>query len=257
VSTTERIYALLVAANPIPDPDTQSDPVAETRPHLRLVDPRRTVMQTQHQPQHTSPTESKQPRRLRPAWIYAVAAFILVAAVGATAWMLQSDSDEGPAVASPVATTPDAAVAAATPATEIPAEIPDYFVMPLPSDYEALVTREGSNISGARQHFDVRVGFEIPADDLEAVVAMYEDWFKAEGIDPDTQRFSTTQGTTVTIKQGWPPGSTLADAGAGTVTMSTTSTGDETATVELAMFTYVISDNEYQQWRIDTGLIDE
>lgn len=94
MSTTEQIYALLVAANPVPDAEASPEPVAQTRPHLYVVDPRRTVMQTQHQPQQKKTTEVSPPRRTRHAWLYAAAAFILVVVVGATAWMLQPDSDE-------------------------------------------------------------------------------------------------------------------------------------------------------------------
>ena len=90
MSTTEQIYALLVAANPVPDPKVSPEPVAQTRPHLYVVEPRRTVMQTQDQPQQMKTTEVPPPRRTRHAWLYAAAAFILVAVIGATAWLLNS-----------------------------------------------------------------------------------------------------------------------------------------------------------------------
>lgn len=110
MSTTEQIYALLVAANPVPDTETQPEPVAQTQPHLHLVDPRRSVMQTQHQPQRKESTEEIPPQRTRPGWIWAAAAFVMVVIVGASVLMLRSDSGEGPVAAG----DPDQPTAATT-----------------------------------------------------------------------------------------------------------------------------------------------
>ena len=265
MSSTEQIYALLVAANPAPDPEASPEPVAQTRPHLYVVDPRRTVMQTQHQPRQKKTTEVPPLRRTRHAWFSAAAAFILVAVIGATAWMLQPGSDGAPiASADPAApTTPAIAVVATTMveipddlfATELPAEMSTVFPMPVPTDHEALTMRGGSNIPGARPSRDIVAGFEIPEGDLESVIAMYEDWYVSQGLDPNTQRFSSEYGTTVSMKSDWPPGA----SGSGSMAVAITSVPDRTATVELKGFWFLISDEEYQEWRtwaIEEGILE-
>ena len=218
-------------------------------------------MQTQDQPQQMKTTEVPPPRRTRHAWLYAAAAFILVAVIGATAWMLQPDNDEAPIA--PADTTSPAIVAVATTmveipddlfAAELPAEISTVFPMPVPTDHEALTMRGGSNISGARPSRDIVAGFEIPAGDLESVIAMYEDWYVSQGLDPNTQRFSSEYGTTVSMKSDWPPGT----FGSGSMAVAITSVPDRTATVELMGFWFLISDDEYQEWRtwaIEEGIL--
>ena len=261
MSSTERIYALLVAANPVPDPEVSPESVARTRPHLYVVEPRRTVMQTQHQPQQTKATKVPPPRRPRHAWLYAAAAFILVAVIGATAWMLQPDNDEAPIA--PADTTTPAIVTVATTMVEIPddlfaaglpAGMPTVFPMPVPASHEALTMRGGSNISGAREHREIVVGFEIPEEDLESVVAMYEGWYVSQELDPDTQRFSSEYGTTISMKHNWPPGT----YGSGSAAAAITSLPDKATTVELKVFWFLISDDEYQEWRtwaIEEGIL--
>jgi len=262
VSTTEQIYALLVAANPVPDPEVSPEPVAQTRPHLYVVDPRRTVMQTQHQPQQETPTDATVPRRTRHAWLYAAAAVVLVAVIGSTAWMLQPDSDEGPSVADDL-TTPTIVTVASTMvetptdlfAAGLPAEIPAEFPMPVPTVHEGLTMKGGSNISGAREHREIVVGFEIPEGNLESVIAMYEEWYFSEGLEPNTQRFSSEYGTTASMKSDWPPGA----SGFGSMAAAITSVPDKTTTVELTGFWFLISDEEYQEWRtraIEQGVLD-
>jgi hypothetical protein len=130
VSTTEQIYALLVAANPVPDPETSPEPVAQTRPHLHVVDPRRSVMQTQHEPQQNETAKHLAPHRRTPGWIWAAAAFIMVTIAVAAVVMVRSGSGEAPVADSDsdepiaVSTTTDVEAPTTVPATETPAQIP-------------------------------------------------------------------------------------------------------------------------------------
>jgi hypothetical protein len=77
VSKTERIYALLVEANPVPDPDALPERLVDTEPHLRVIDPRREPMQTEE----TIQRDMKPSRRaLIPALAVAAAVVAMIAA---------------------------------------------------------------------------------------------------------------------------------------------------------------------------------
>ena len=81
MSTTEQIYALLVAANPVPEWDSQSGAAAETKPHLRVVAPGTKATQSQVHEQEPS-TEAPRRRRLIPSLAVAVViALIATAAI--------------------------------------------------------------------------------------------------------------------------------------------------------------------------------
>jgi hypothetical protein len=83
--SAERVYALLVEANPIPDLDNLP-------PHLFAVDSRRDDMQTQT-PRRTEPQLRPQKRKWAPALAVLVA--IAVVAVGFAIYALTIDGDEG------------------------------------------------------------------------------------------------------------------------------------------------------------------
>ena len=89
MSRTERIYALLVEANPVPDPDVLPERLVDTEPHLRIIDPRRETMHTEETTQPT--TRERQPRR---RWIPALAAAAVVAAVAVGALLLTNIESE-------------------------------------------------------------------------------------------------------------------------------------------------------------------
>ena len=112
MSTTERIYALLVDANPVPDPDALSPGPLPAAPHLRLVDSGRIPMQTQEAIRPPSPGA---PRRR--AWAVAlVAAAIVVIAVTAGALLFRGDGAR-PVVDAPATTAPQTTVASEDAAT--------------------------------------------------------------------------------------------------------------------------------------------
>lgn len=91
MSRTERIYALLVEANPVPDPEALPERLADAGPRLVVVDPRREPMQTEATQPQTEPPG-------RRAWIPALAvAAAIIAAVAIGAFVL-SDGDPQPAV---------------------------------------------------------------------------------------------------------------------------------------------------------------
>ncbi len=92
--TSERVYALLVEANPVPDPPAYLEAASAESPPLRLIDSGRDEMQTQEEtiPQHGAPAPNRRP------WIAAVAAAIVVVlAIGAVALLTRSN-DEVPVV---------------------------------------------------------------------------------------------------------------------------------------------------------------
>ncbi len=100
--SAERIYALLVDANPVPDIDAVSTHPAD-RPHLHVIDTRSDEMQTQTRPERTQ-QEPAEPRRRM--WIPAAAAVLVLAALGVGAWLFGgTDTTVPPATEAPVPTT--------------------------------------------------------------------------------------------------------------------------------------------------------
>ena len=102
--SAERIYALLVDANPVPDVEQVPTILAE-RPHLYVIDSRRDAMQTELRPEEEV-AQAPPPRQRR--WIPAAAAAVVVAAaIGVSIFALSGDSDEPapPATEAPVTTT--------------------------------------------------------------------------------------------------------------------------------------------------------
>ncbi len=91
MSKTERIYALLVEANPVPDPDVLPEGLVDTEPHLRVIDPRRDTMHTEETTQPT--TRERQPRR---TWIPALVAAAAVVAAVAVGALLLTDTESEP-----------------------------------------------------------------------------------------------------------------------------------------------------------------
>jgi hypothetical protein len=89
VSKTERIYALLVEANPVPEPDVLPERLADTVPRLRVVDPRRVPMQTEETTQ-LQPEKPSSRRALIPA--LAVAA-VVIAAIAAGVLLLTAGDE--------------------------------------------------------------------------------------------------------------------------------------------------------------------
>ncbi len=98
MSMPERIYALLVEANPVPDPDELL-----VVPRVHDTEPRRPTMQIEKTMRTAEPPP---PQRRRP-WIPALAAAAIVAvAVAAGAiWLAAADDETAPAVTDPPATT--------------------------------------------------------------------------------------------------------------------------------------------------------
>ena len=87
MSSPERVYALLVEANPIPDP--QAVPPV---PSPALPDERRSVMLTQE------PTETKK-ITARPRWSRAIVAFaatIVVVGAAAVVWVVAMTAGRSP-----------------------------------------------------------------------------------------------------------------------------------------------------------------
>lgn len=94
MNSPERVYALLVEADPVPDPETlAATPEEATSPHLHVVDPRRDPMQTDERVRTLKP---RPPGRRR--WIPAlVAGLAVVVAVVAAVVLLRSDEAVPPA----------------------------------------------------------------------------------------------------------------------------------------------------------------
>jgi len=84
VSKTERIYALLVEANPVPDPDALPERLADAVPHLHVIDPRR-------EPMDTETTQPQTPPQTGRNWLPALGAAALIIAVVAGGALLLSD----------------------------------------------------------------------------------------------------------------------------------------------------------------------
>lgn len=95
----ERVYALLVESNPV------ADEKPTTRPHLAVVDPRRTEM---------NPPSMREERNNRP-WMIGIAAVIL-AVVATTGLLLLNAGDDAPVATTPTteATTPTTTATAST-----------------------------------------------------------------------------------------------------------------------------------------------
>jgi hypothetical protein len=111
MSETEQVFALLVEANPVPDPATLPERIADVEPGLHVVDPGRTTMQSEPTTEHTTP----EPPRRRMGWIAAAVAAVVVLILGAAAVLLLANDDTQPAVDEPPATT-------TPPATTVPPE---------------------------------------------------------------------------------------------------------------------------------------
>lgn len=94
MSSPERVYALLVEADPVPDPEALAATLEEaTSPHLQVVDPRRDTMQTD---ERVRALQQRLPSRRR--WIPALAAgFAAVVAVVVAVVLLASDASVPPA----------------------------------------------------------------------------------------------------------------------------------------------------------------
>jgi hypothetical protein len=90
MSTAEQIYALLVEANPIPDPEALPETIAEARPRLRVV--------ASESPRHQiGEPEAAPPAQSRHRWMPAVAACIAVLFSAAVGWMLGAQLGGSPA----------------------------------------------------------------------------------------------------------------------------------------------------------------
>lgn len=138
----ERIYALLVEANPVKDPEQARELIDRRRGRLTLVKPRRHDMTDQHDP--TTPAGASH----RPRWLLPVAgAAAVVVLVGLTAAVLASGSDDEIAAATtttmaptttqaPTTTSAPTTTEATTTTTETP-------VTTAPQVYEARVTVDG------------------------------------------------------------------------------------------------------------------
>jgi hypothetical protein len=87
VSKTERIYALLVEANPVPDPEALPE---------RLVEQRLTVVAPESEPMQTEKTVHRQQARQRKRWIPALAAAVVVVAaiVAGVLFLIAGDDPE-------------------------------------------------------------------------------------------------------------------------------------------------------------------
>jgi hypothetical protein len=90
--TAERVYALLIEANPVPDPDAYLEASDAVRSPLHLVESRRDSMKTEEDIRSLTPEPPA--RRTWPAAV--AAAIIIVIAVGAVAWF--AGGDEAPVV---------------------------------------------------------------------------------------------------------------------------------------------------------------
>lgn len=87
MSKTERIYAQLVEANPVPDPEALPDRLAAAVPGLRVIDPGREDMQTE-----TTQLPTETPGGSRRGMIAAFAtAAVVIAAVAIGALVLSDD----------------------------------------------------------------------------------------------------------------------------------------------------------------------
>lgn len=102
MSTTERIYAFLVEANPVPDPDVLPAGPVLGAPHLELIDTGRTPMQTRERAVQSPSPEPSRGRRWIPAL---VAAAIVIVAVTAGALLFRGDGTQ-PVVDTPATTQP-------------------------------------------------------------------------------------------------------------------------------------------------------
>lgn len=101
MSTTERIYALLVEANPVPEDEWMGPVRSPVAPHLRAVDPRRAPVQSQSIPQIVDRTPPPPPRRWLPA---AVAAAVIAAAVIGGAVLFSGEEADQPPAGEPTTT---------------------------------------------------------------------------------------------------------------------------------------------------------
>jgi hypothetical protein len=90
MSTAEQIYALLVEANPIPDPEALPEIIAEARPRLRVVAPETARLPTLDR--DVPPAMSR-----RRSWALAAAACFAVLFTAALGWMLVADLGGSPA----------------------------------------------------------------------------------------------------------------------------------------------------------------
>lgn len=87
MSTQEQVYALLVEANPVPDPDALPASLTDAHPRLRVIEARRSDMQTQTDIDVGEAGEQAPRRRRRGVWAFAATALVAVL-LGATAWMI-------------------------------------------------------------------------------------------------------------------------------------------------------------------------
>lgn len=151
MSKTERIYALLVEANPVPDPNVLPERFADVEPHPHVVDTEGTTMHTDQ----TSTTLTPEPRR-RPAWIPLLVAAIVVIVVGAVGVFVLADDGGQPQPEvsdSPATTVPP-------PATTLP---PD----PAPDVDADAQARADAAVARADAYF-----VALNAGDVDAAVAL-------------------------------------------------------------------------------------
>ena len=141
--TSERVYALLVEANPVPDPDAYLEAADADRSPLHLVESRRAKMKTEEDIRRISAEPST-----RPPWLAAVAAAILILiAVGAVAWF--AGGDEAPVVDEP----PPATVAETNASTDATAATEAFLAALSIGDIDEVerITNPGGELSVAER----------------------------------------------------------------------------------------------------------
>lgn len=141
--TPERVYALLVEANPVPEPDAYLEAMIADQGSLRLVDSRRENMKTQEPIRELTPESPAK----RPWMAAAAAAIVIVLAIGVVAWLAGS-GDEAPVVDEVPPTT---AVIETASAAEALAATEAFFAALSAGDIDAVarITNPGGNASEA------------------------------------------------------------------------------------------------------------
>ena len=156
MGATERIYALLVTANPVPDLDALSDAAPEAKPHLRVVEPEEKGTQAQ-QRKHESSAEVSRRRRLIPS--LAMAAVLALIATAAIVVFRDGPSvDSTPFTDSaPVTQAPTTTVAATT--TEQQAPATSIAEAGLPTEWRITLSTQETEVEGGVR-LDTSIQFE-------------------------------------------------------------------------------------------------